>query len=461
MRNVGLAIIFMLIHAGCAVTKPDLRALYKVESHVSMDSPKGGGIQPPVIVIPGIVSSTLIDENDKEIWFGPWHKLLTSQYKEAALEIDEKTLLPKPSRIRASTLPDKVLFFDFYGSLFSTLENYGDYAFSKPGVAYTGSGRRYYKFAYDWRYDNTHNAKLLDEFIDQIRRDYSDPTLEVDLIGHSMGGLLARYYMRYGGADVLDDNEFPVTQAGAKKVRRLIQLGAPNLGSAAVLHQLIEGYKVLFTTVPVEVMVTMPSVYQLLPHPLNRWLVTNEGKTLDRDLFDVEVWRRFQWGIFDPEVVERIISQYETREEGERRVALLQRYFHKHLERARRFVWSLTVPVPDLDYDIVAFGGNCSLTPARLLVEEIDGESHVRLWPKEVKNKIKGIDYDLLMLEPGDGRVTKPSMLARELLDPTKPRHHYSFFPLNHSFFLCHSHGQLAGNINFQDNLLNALLEPN
>ena len=44
----------------------------------------------------------------------------------------------------------------------------------------------------------------------------------------------------------------------------------------------------------------------------------------------------------------------------------------------------------------------------------------------------------------------KPSVLAR---------HEYSFIPLDNAFFLCHGHGQLPGNVNFQDNLLNALLE--
>jgi len=33
------------------------------------------------------------------------------------------------------------------------------------------------------------------------------------------------------------------------------------------------------------------------------------------------------------------------------------------------------------------------------------------------------------------------------------------FFPLAYAFFLCVDHVHLAGNINFQDNLLNVLLE--
>ena len=62
------------------------------------------------------------------------------------------------------------------------------------------------------------------------------------------------------------------------------------------------------------------------------------------------------------------------------------------------------------------------------------------------------------MLEPGDGRVTKPSLLARQTLDPTIRRHRYSYFPLDYSVMFCDDHERLTGNINFQDNLLNILL---
>jgi hypothetical protein len=62
------------------------------------------------------------------------------------------------------------------------------------------------------------------------------------------------------------------------------------------------------------------------------------------------------------------------------------------------------------------------------------------------------------MLEPGDGRVTKPSLLARESIDPTAPQLEQSFLPIAYYFFLCEQHDQLTGNANFQDNLLNVLL---
>ncbi len=103
-------------------------------------------------------------------------------------------------------------------------------------------------------------------------------------------------------------------------------------------------------------------------------------------------------------------------------------------------------------------GGDCELTPARLLVEEDGGDSVLRLWPDEVKHRAAGVDYGMLMLEPGDGTVTKASLLARESLDPAVPRHAWSHFPLDYAFFLCERHDRLTGNPSFQDNLLHALL---
>lgn len=59
-----------------------------------------------------------------------------------------------------------------------------------------------------------------------------------------MGGMIIRYYVRYGTLDVLEDNEFPVSEYGADQIRRVILLGTPNLGSISALRTLIEGYKV-------------------------------------------------------------------------------------------------------------------------------------------------------------------------------------------------------------------------
>ena len=116
--------------------------------------------------------------------------------------------------------------------------------------------------------------------------------------------------------------------------------------------------------------------------------------------------------------------------------------------------------MPEAPYRLVVFGGDCLQTPAKLLVEEIDGISEIRLMPDKVETGITGMDYELLMLEPGDGTVTKASLLARDSLDPSVRRHRYIDFPLDYPLFLCERHDQMTGNITFQDNLLHALLNP-
>jgi hypothetical protein len=198
----------------------------------------------------------------------------------------------------------------------------------------------------------------------------------------------------------------------------------------------------------------MPSVFELFPHPLNAWLVNPDGTELARDLFDVGIWRRFEWSIFDPAV------RATLRRQGmdDAALAAFERWFEKRLERARRFVWSLTRAAPPMDTQLILFGGDCTPTPARLLVEEADGDSRVRLDPGTVLDRRPGIDYDTLMLEPGDGVVTKASLLARDNLDPTTPRHRYVDFPIAGAFFLCVQHDAMTGNLTFQDNLLHALL---
>jgi len=444
-------LIFLFVLSACStVTKPDLPRLYQQSWEVS---------QPPVILIHGIMGSRLEDtQSGEEVWFGSLSKLVFSDYREVALEIDPVSLEPLPSTLIPSGLADQLAGKDFYGNITRTLERAGRYKRAVPGEVQQPGSRSYYVFLYDWRQDNVKSAQQLYRFIEQIRKDYSDPQLEVDLIAHSMGGLIARYFLRYGNSDVLRDNTFEVNLDGADRVRRVILLGTPNLGSVQSLHAFIKGKKIGFGRLPPEVLASMPSVYQTFPHALNDWIITARGKPLDRDLFDVQIWRRFQWSIFDPQVRQQIIEQAGSPQQGREYLEVLEAYFEVQLERGRRFVWSLTVPIPDNSYKLIVFGGDCLLTPARLLVEEVNGVSEIRLWPRELSNPLPGVDYGSLMLEPGDGIVTKASLLARESLDPSVTRHRYIDFPLDYPLFLCEKHDALTGNETFQDNLLHALL---
>lgn len=441
------------VYANSKIFAPDLHRLY-MESMMVTD-------QPPVIFIHGVLGSRLRDVKTKEdVWPGTISRLFSHDYSDAAYEINPETLEPKPSNSVPYDIFDGAAGRDFYGKIVHTLSKIGGYKLSKIGQKVNPKQKNYYVFLYDWRQDNVKSASELADFIEQVRKDYNDPKLKVDIVAHSMGGLITRYYIRYGKQDVINDNNFTekVTMYGAARVRRMILLGTPNLGSIRSLNLFITGLDIGVNQIATETLASMPSLYQLFPHTLVNWIVTSDGKPLNRDLYDVEIWRRFEWSIFDPKVRARMLAKYKNPAEGQAHLATFDRYFEKNLERARRFMWSLSIATPMPEPKLMVFGGGCTLTPARILVEEVEGESVVRMYPSEVTQPLAGVDYDALLLEPGDGSVTKASLLGRNALDPSVIRHKFIHLPIEQSFFLCESHESLTGNLNFQDNLLNTLL---
>ena len=443
-----------LLLCGCAAVIPrtDLYRLYATQA--------GNPNQPPVVLIHGALGSRLYDPvTGDEHWPGNLGELAFSDYRSLRLEIDPEELVPMPSNLHILGVTTSIGGVDFYGRLISTLAEYGGYEATRPGTRAARGDKRYYVFLYDWRQDNVATVRQLDSFIEKIREDYGDPELRVDIIAHSMGGMITRYYARYGTLDVLDDNDFPINQEGARKIRRVILLGTPNLGSTGAIETLIRGFKIGLGVVPPEVTATFPSTYQVLPHAINDWFVTMDGRPLERDQFSAEqFWKRFRYSVYSDKVQARIRSRFEDQAEADAYIDLLQRYFEKHIERARRFSWSLTVPIENPQLRYIVFGGDCLPTPARLVVEPMDDDWKLRLSPGEIVNPLPGVDYDRLMLEPGDGRVTKASLLAKQTVDPTVARHEYSFFRIDYPVFLCERHTRLTGNIDFQNNLLHALL---
>ena len=471
MRERCQSLLLFLIAAfhaagllGCATedTRPDLARLYATQADTAST--------PPLIVIHGVLGGRLFDPAaGNEVWPGTLRRVLFDDYAHLRLPIDTDTLLPQDSGFVVSGITDRAAGRDFYAQIHNTLEENGGYIRTQPGTPVRDTRKRFYVYSYDWRQDNLESVRGLNALIEQLRKDHETPDMRVDIVAHSMGGLITRYFIRYGTHDVLDDNDFPVRYDGDKKVRRAILLGTPNLGSIAGLDTLLYGHRIGLDRLDAEVVATFPSAYQVLPHALRDWLVDPNGKRMrwytrpdgtraEIDQFDVNWWRDHGLSIFDPVVRERIISAEADRASGERYFATLERYFERHLERGRRFSWSLTVPAPHIEQRYAVFGGSCSLTPARGVFEQVGERYVVQFDPGRVHNRVEGIDYDRLILEPGDGTVTKASLLARQILDPTVKRHKYSFFPLDYSIFLCEDHTRLTENSSFQDNLLNALL---
>jgi pimeloyl-ACP methyl ester carboxylesterase len=449
IRAVCPALLVLL--AGLSLTscssapRPDLGRLYRT----SVDHAD----QPPVILVHGAFGARLCDDSGTEHWPGGVSDLLFSNYGSTSLSMTEGAT-HTGADLTPCGMTDTVAGKDFYGSIEATITGPGQYVLAEPGQTPPAGARHYYRFIYDWRRDNTSTARELDALVEQIRLDHNKPKLKVDIVAHSMGGLVTRYWLRYGTADVLNGNDFPINNTGGDKARKIILVGTPSLGSTKALQQLVSGAKFGLNTMQAEVLLSFPSAYQLLPHPIVEPILSDSGKVLPRDYFDVDIWRALQWGPFDPAIRQRLGEQGWTEADLE----AFATYSGIHLERARRFVWSLTVKNESRSYELIVFGGDCVPTPARIVIEDIDDDSFIRLWPDEIEEPHAGIDYNTLMLEPGDGAVTKASLLGRAALDPSVPRHRFSDFPLDYPVMFCEDHSQLPGNITFQDNLLHILL---
>jgi pimeloyl-ACP methyl ester carboxylesterase len=432
-------------------TRPDLRRLYQ-SANLMVE-------QPPLIVIPGIMGSRLRDRTTQSVvWPGGVWRIVFHDYRELALEIDPATLKGSPGNLEAFALTDTAAGQHFYDTIVATLVDSGSFAVTTPGTPISDPYKRHlYLFPYDWRLDNVDTARKLAALIDQLRLDYGRPDLKVDIVAHSMGGIVSRYLLEFGTEDVLDRDNAPITMAGASKINRLILLGTPSLGSTNTIENLVEGSKLALKRISPVTLATLPSALQLLPNSDRKPLIGIDGRPLrqvfedaaspERDIFDIDTWRALQWSVFGPDVASRLSPP---------RAELLQRYFAKHLIRARRLQQALQREQPDSSVKIIVFGADCELTPSRVLLEPENGRLIPRFVPQKIAHPQPDRPYDELMREPGDGQVTKASVLGRQSLDPTVLNR--GGFPIAFSFFLCAEHSDIPGNINFQDNLLNAIL---
>lgn len=448
---VLIGLIALLLMTGCAGSRrPDLATLYR-----GWASSQTG--RRPVVVIPGLMGSKLENPPEHQERWGRLRGLITRRVgMRLALSLDprEKTPLVPTGFVR------KVGGVEVYGGICTILTEMGGYTHDtgvNPPLSAT-----IFPFPYDWRLSNVENAAHLADLIASIKQRYHDPSLKVDIVAHSMGGLIARYYILYGGRNVLEDSPPAPDFAGAANVGKLVMLGTPNLGSASSLRALLEGNRVGLAHIPPELLSTMPSIYELLPSPSLPVLYTREGRPAPLDIYDPATWREQGWGIFDPaqkaSILRRLAMSRSPADEGGGEAYLrdLQSAFDRILKRARVFHQALDAgPIP-ASVKTLLLGGDCIPTPGAFLAEAEQGRWKIRAKPEDAKNPPKGLDLLQLYFEPGDGDVTKASLLG--VLPERTGQGADTGLPYAYSGFICEKHMSLIKNVTFQDNLLNVLL---
>lgn len=334
---------------------------------------------PPVVIVPGILGSQLLDADGDEAWLGLGNMVGAHDIAlPARLPLSEAhDGLTPGGLLGVDHILPRLFGFSEYGDLVAVLESAG---FVRDGVG----GRSYHVYAYDWRRDLVESARGLGTFLERLAAERGRPGERFCLVGHSMGGLVARLFLRYGGGDPTG----PVTWAGATRIERMVVATAPSGGSIPALEALLLGSPVGFstTTLAASVCATFPALYALLPPLQAKPLIEPGGAVLPIDLLDPEAWQEHAWGPF-AEGGEPALRDYA-------RAALLRaREVREGLDRAP----ATACPVP-----VTLMGGDTLPTLARAV---LDGRGVPRFQPERRQETA-------LMYEAGDGRVTRASLLA-------------------------------------------------
>ena len=367
----------------------------------------------PIVLVPGAYGSRLREKSSKrEIWPGSVSNFMFGRFSSLAFDIDRTSLQPVTTNVEPYALLDGFGGIHPFKPIVRELEDTGHYRPGTFGEHYSANDRRYYIFLYDWRRDLVDSAARFDRFIEQIRHDYGDPNLKVDIIAYSVGGLITRYFLLYGGKDVLGREAVIPDNSGAKKTGHVFFVATPNLGSVTAVRLFANGRRFVGARIGPEIFATMPAAYQVLPHPQRDWVITLAGERVNPDLYSVASWRDWQWSIFDPKVRERIGKRFASAKEAARYLQVLERFFARNLIRGRRFHEAISRPLPlaPASYDL--FGGDCKLTSARYVLQPLKHRTEIRWSPSKIAHARVDVDYRDLMLEPGDGRITRSSLLA-------------------------------------------------
>jgi hypothetical protein len=465
---VSLPLLLLALGLGCTLAPrrhADLGRIYERAARVS-DAERN-----PVVVIPGILGSKLRDTaSDRLVWgafLGTWvdpatpdgARLVALPMAEgvplAALR-DEVTPAGVLDRLRITVL-GLPLDLHAYAEILRDLGvgGYRDQSLGESGaVDYGGAHFTCFQFDYDWRRDLAENAARLAVFLEEKRAYVAARTgkpaeeIRFDVVAHSMGGLLARYFLRYGAAPLPEDGSLPpVTWDGTRAIDRAVVVGTPNAGAVDALLQLVEGARFAFFLPRYEpaVLGTMPALYQLLPrarHGLVRVAAGPDGGEEVVDPLDPATWERFGWGLAAPgqdAVLARLLP--EAPDAGARRRIALD-HLRKSLARARQLHAALDAPAPPPpDLRLVLFAGDSEATPASVAVEAATGRARVASHAA------------------GDGRVLRTSALLDERVGRAWTPGVETPVGWSRVTFLFGDHLEITRAPVFTDNLLFELLE--
>jgi pimeloyl-ACP methyl ester carboxylesterase len=199
----------------------------------------------PVIVIAGFGVTQLLDPQTKRAVWGTPRSVWRTEHPDD-LDLDPHDRLV-PGKWVGSRGPINTGW-----QLSAGLQKYGGYAEVHP-------------FHYDWRRSARENVRLLHQLIERIRNGG-----KVDLVTHSAGALIA---LAYDG----------------DAVENIVMVAPPRHGVVDAFRVFVRPERFIRRTFGPEIVATWPFIFELLPEN-GRVFIDEEGKPLDRDLWDPDAW---------------------------------------------------------------------------------------------------------------------------------------------------------------------------
>jgi pimeloyl-ACP methyl ester carboxylesterase len=208
-----------------------------------------------VILLPGITGSVLASKSGKDVWapsLGVAWRALTSLGKSitglelAADDADDGVVATR-------LVPDVSIVPGLI-----KLDGYTRIAESLCKRLELEEGKNFRAFPYDWRRDNRRTAAMLEsqamDWLARWRAESGNPKAKLVLVGHSMGGLISRWFVECLG--------------GWQHTRALVTLGTPHRGALNAVGFIENGMKKGIGPFGLDLsplLRSFTSVYQLLP----------------------------------------------------------------------------------------------------------------------------------------------------------------------------------------------------
>jgi len=348
----------------------------------------------PVIFIHGTMGSRLVDvESGRVVWGDFSRRAANDIYPEALRGVS----LPMERGRSLEQLKDTTKAVGYldavnvsvFGVLKVTAPIYGDTAGRFGDIISADGGQdvpaygRRLDFHFDWRRSYDENARLFAAFIREKKRELVEdhgfaPDMKFNVVAHSQGALMFKYFLRYGDGRLPEDGTLPeLTWAGAEYVEKIAYIGIPNGGVVPTLDFLTNGHKAdsFMPKYEAAVVGTMPAIYQMLPRADSGALIEPKTKRM-LDPLDYDLWVRMEWGLANPEQDEMLkVLLPEVSSKQERRAIALD-HLRKCLTKAKHVQAALDRPcTPPGHIDTVYCVGNTVETDAGFLANR----RHVKL----------------------------------------------------------------------------------